>query len=127
LTGISSASVTSTAAVRAGSHSIALTILASRVSGPSGTVSTITHGTRSIDTECPDAGMSNTTVSHAGLPRLVLGGVKPRLAEQRVVVEPRDRAEERLGHPVLEHHLVDRLSSAGSSGRTRRARSPAWR
>ena len=51
LTGISSASVTSTAEVRDGSHSIALTVRASRVSGPSGTVSTITHGTRSIDTE----------------------------------------------------------------------------
>jgi len=50
LAGISSASVTMTTPVRAGSRSSCWTLRASRVSGPSGTVSTITQGTRSIET-----------------------------------------------------------------------------
>jgi hypothetical protein len=106
LTGISSARVTTTAAVRSGSHQERLArSRASRVSGPSGTVSTITHGIRSIDRLCPDAGM----IEHHGVPHqlasLLLGGVEPRLAQDRVVIEARDGAQERLGDPVLEDHL----------------------
>src|SRR6185503_12817712 len=43
------------------------------------------------------------------LAALLFSGVKPRLAEQRVIVETGNRAQERLRHSVLEHHLVDGL------------------
>ncbi len=68
MTGMSSASVTSTTAVCDGSRNIVHARSASRRRIPGGTTSTITFGTRSMSSPCPVAGASTRTTSKGGVP-----------------------------------------------------------
>ena len=125
LTGISSASVTSTAAVRAGSAEQLLD--RARVAGQRA----LGHGVDDHPRHAQhrDRVARRRHVEHHGVPHrlaaLLLGRVEPRLAEQRVVVEARGSRAGTPGSPGSRTPSRRPTSSAGSSGRTRRARSPA--
>ena len=109
--GSSSASVTMTSAARAGSRSSSMMARASPASGP------LRHHVqnRLRDAQHQRGVAARGSVEHdqvvARSSVLHLGRVPPGLAQQRVGVEPRDRAQQAAHGAVLEHGARDQLGA----------------